>query len=88
MYRWQIRTISGAAVTVAMDRSSDEEYNDIKTSWEKANPGRSKKARALRDRWMEEKKADNAKHDTRVIIRLPPVNGAMYALSYHIIMYI
>jgi hypothetical protein len=58
--KWTLRVLSSSAPTVMVDKSAEEEFAAIKQAWEKAAPGRAKKAKATRDRFLEEKKTDDS----------------------------
>jgi len=54
--QWTIRCVSAAASLLAMDKTKDNEFQEIKTAWEKAQSGRAKKAKISRDQFLEEAK--------------------------------
>jgi hypothetical protein len=51
--RWSVRCLSSGAVTLALDRSEEEEFSALKASWERGEAGRAKKARALREEFLQ-----------------------------------
>ncbi len=53
---WKLKVWTSAGVTVALDRTQQDEFQVIKTQWEKTRPGRSKAAKVSREKFLDSKK--------------------------------
>src|SRR5690606_31042006 len=57
--RWYLRSCSSSPVTLVHEQSLEDELGSIKLGWEKANPGRGKKAKLLREKYIHEEIKEN-----------------------------
>lgn len=51
--KWTMNCVSPYPIVLAMDKTRDNEFQEIKTAWEKAQSGRAKRAKASRDKFLE-----------------------------------
>jgi hypothetical protein len=76
---WSLRIFSAQPCTVAVDRAKQDRYNALKTSWEKGQSGRAKKAKLARAKFLESKEKENS--TALPLAATSPVSDAKSAAS-------